>query len=57
MATHSSILAWWATIHGVTEDIVTTEQQSTRNKKVTKITRELKLSSQITKIVDGNSII
>ena len=57
MATHSSILAWWATIHGVTEDIVTTEQQSTRNKKVTKITIELKLSSQITKIVDGNSII
>ena len=41
MATHSSILArripmnrgaWWATVHGVTEELDTTEQLSTQLK-------------------------
>ena len=40
MATHSSILAWdptdsgawWATVHGVTEELHTTEQLNNNNK-------------------------
>ena len=49
--------AWRATVHGVTEETVTAEQHSTRNKRVTKITKEFEFSSKITIIVDGNSII